>query len=354
MLSGTRARLMAVAGVCCTLATVLSACQNSSTPVGPDDGPGAVSELVGNVVIDGSSTVYPIAEAISAAFLEGFPDVKVTVAVSGTGGGFKRFSRGETDISDASRPIKAAEFQQCVENKVTFLELPVAYDGLTVVVNPANDWVKEMTVEDLQKIFLEEHAAKSWKDVRPDWPDKPIKIYAPGTDSGTFDYFHEVMGGPMRKDMSTNEDDNVLVTGVAGEKGAIGFFGVAYFSENQEKLRAVPIVNPKSGQAVMPTAKTIESGEYFPLSRPLFIYVREASLKRPECRKFVEFFLDRAKSVAPMVGYVGLTDEIYGRVRECLKSRRTGTYFLTESGEPREGSLSDIYTEENLRPVETN
>ncbi len=309
---------------------------------------GGLAELAGEVEIDGSSTVYPISEAAATAFKDELPKVSVTVGISGTGGGFKRFTKGDTDISDASRPIKLSEFEQCRKSKVSFIELPVAYDGLTIVVNPKNDWVDQLSVDELKRIFRAQGPAKTWSEVRDGWPPAPIKIYAPGADSGTFDYFKEVVAGEgaVRADMSTSEDDNVLVTGVAGEKNAIGFFGAAYFFENKDKLKAVKIVNPESKTAVAPTAETIESGEYAPFSRPLFIYVNVDSLRRPEMKKFVEFYLSNAGPMAEKTGYVALPKAVYETVREHYDLRLTGTHFWTADGEKRTGALPALYTKD--------
>ena len=310
--------------------------------------------LEGEVAIDGSSTVAPISVAVAEAFEKDYPKVNVGVATSGTGGGFKRFTQGETDISDASRPIKDSEFEKCRENGISFVELPVAYDGLTIVVNKKNAFVEELTVDDLKKIFLREGGAKNWSDVNPDWPDTRIKIYAPGTDSGTFDYFFgDVVAKDKdnehpRDDMSVSEDDNVLVTGVAGETGAIGFFGASYYFANADKIRAVSIVNPVSGATVSPTASTIESGEYAPFSRPLFIYVNEDSLKRPEVKKFIEFYLDHAAELAKKVDYVALPVEIYELARNRYLDRLVGTHFLDADMNKRTGPLVDVYTTDNL------
>jgi len=310
------------------------------------------SALEGTIKIDGSSTVYPITEAVASQFREGYPNVKVPVAISGTGGGFKKFVTGDTDISDASRSIKAEEFQRAIENNVSFIEVPVAYDGLSVVVNPQNDWVEQLTVEDLQRIFLDaEDKPTKWSELNPEWPDEALKMFIPGTDSGTFDYFKEVVvgesGKSIRSDVSASEDDNVLVKGIANEKGGIGFFGSAYYFENQQKLRGVPILND-AGEPVKPTPETIESGEYNPLSRPLFIYINADSLKRPEMKKFVEFYLAHAGEMANEVGYVSLPEDIYKRARENVENKNTGTVFLTPDGEKRTGSIVKLYTTENL------
>ncbi len=305
-----------------------------------------LSRLKGSIRIDGSSTVYPITEAISESFAEVAPRVRVTVGISGTGGGMKRFTISETDISDASRPIKKKELAKATSNGVSFIEVPVAYDGLSIVVNPANYWVKQLTVDDLKRIFLADSPAKRWNQVRPEWPDVAIKVYAPGTDSGTFDYFKEVVAGKkgaIRGDMSVSEDDNVLVMGVAGDEGAIGFFGCAYYFENQDKLKVVPIVNPKLKHAVTPTTKTIASGEYAPFSRPLFIYVNVESLKRKEVTTFVDFYLENAAVMAEEVGYVRLPEKLYQRAVRNLASHRLGTQFLDTKGNKIHGSLEDIY-----------
>jgi phosphate transport system substrate-binding protein len=301
------------------------------------------ARLSGSISIDGSSTVYPITQAVSEEFSDVAPNVRVTVGISGTGGGFKRFALGETDISDASRPIKKEEMDAAKQAGIEFIELPVAYDGLSIVVHPSNDWVDYLTVDEIKSIFLAEKAAKNWSDVRQGWPNQRIKLFAPGTDSGTFDYFKEVMGGDIRADMSVSEDDNVLVTGVAGDANSLGFFGYAYYVENEDKLKVVPVVNPKLGTPVEPSHDTIESGEYAPFSRPLFIYVNKKSSTRPEVREFVEFYLDEAADLVDEVGYVALPEDIYEAAMENFGTGRTGTKFITADGKKAEGSLRDIY-----------
>jgi len=301
------------------------------------------ARMSGSISIDGSSTVEPITKAVAEEFRELAPGIRVTVAVSGTGGGFKRFALGETDISDASRPIKKEEMDAAKANGIEFIELPVAYDGLSIVVHPSNDWVDYLTVDEIKKIFLASEAAKNWSDVRAGWPNQRIKIFAPGTDSGTFDYFKEVMAGDIRADMSVSEDDNVLVTGVAGDANSLGFFGFAYYIENQDKLKVVPIVNPKLSTPVTPSHDSIESGEYAPFSRPLFIYVNKKSATRPEVREFVEFYLAEAADLVDEVGYVALPEDIYEAAESNFKANRTGTKFLTADGKKAEGSLRDIY-----------
>lgn len=302
--------------------------------------------LQGTVTVDGSSTVYPITEGIAEEFGKDNPNVRVTVGISGTGGGFKRFARGETDISNASRPIKKEEAEQAQANGVEFIEVPVAYDGLSVVVNKSNAFADKLTVDQLKKIFTE-GGARTWRDLDPSWPEQPIKVFSPGTDSGTFDYMREVVthgdkSGKMRSDMQVSEDDNVLVTGVSGDPAAIGYFGSAYYFENRDKLRAVPIVN-KQGQAVEPAPETIQDGSYNPLSRPLFIYINKKSLSKPEVKAFVEFYLENSGDIAREVGYVALPDEIYDRAEANIKAGRTGTQYLDEQGKPKEGAVTDIY-----------
>lgn len=319
--------------------------------IAPNFATAQADTLKGNVVVDGSSTVFPVTEAAATAFRKEFPNVNVTVAVSGTGGGFKRFSIGEIDISDASRPIRADEFQAAKAKGVQFIELPVALDGLSIVVNPKNEWVESLSVEQLQAIYLEDGAARKWSDLNAAWPDKPIKVYSPGTDSGTFDYFKEVVvpkGKSLRPDLSASEDDNVLVTGVAGDQYSIGYFGASYYYENKDKLKSVAIINPATGAAVHPDPEHVISGDYSPFGRPLFIYVNVASLRRPEVRKFVDFYMKNAAQFATQVRYVAVPEEIHTRASEFLKKRKTGTTYVVDGKEKREGGLMAVYTEENL------
>jgi phosphate transport system substrate-binding protein len=303
-------------------------------------------KLKGSIKIDGSSTVYPITEAVAEEFAGACPRVRVTVGISGTGGGMKRFTAGETDISDASRPIKGKEFDRAVQNGIEFIEIPVAYDGLSIVVNKKNTWVDELTVDDLKMIFLDGSTARTWKDINSAWPAIPFSIYSPGTDSGTFDYFKEVIAGKkgsIRSDMSVSEDDNVLVRGVAGDKGGIGFFGCAYYFENEDKLRAIPIVNTNLSKAVMPTPETIESGDYAPFSRPLFIYVSKKSAERPEVQAFVRYFFEFGPELAEEVGYVRLLSEISQRAMNRFEKNITGTSYLTATGEQVHGPVTTVY-----------
>lgn len=299
--------------------------------------------LGGAIRIDGSSTVYPITEAVAEEFRESSPDVRVTIGVSGTGGGFKKFAAGEIDVSDASRPIKHAERELAGGNGVSFVELPVAYDGLTIVVHPNNDWAGSLTVDQLRRIFTTDGTVSRWNELDPAWPDRAIKVYSPGTDSGTFDYFKEVMGGDrsIRSDISVSEDDNVLVRGVAGDEGAIGFFGCAYYFENEGKLRAVPIDGGKG--PVEMSVKSIEDGTYAPFSRPLLIYVNARSADRPEVVAFIDFYLEHAGDLASEVGYVRLPDDLYARVRENWRARKPGTQFCEDDGTARHGPLAELY-----------
>ncbi len=266
----------------------------------------------GMVRIDGSSTVFPITEAVAEEFQKVYPRVRVTVGISGTGGGFKKFCVGETDINDASRPIKQKEKDKAKENGIKYLELPVAYDGLSVLVNPKSDFVDYLTVSELNMIWKPGSQVKKWGDVRPGWPNRPITLYGPGTDSGTFDYFTEVINGKAqvcRADFTASEDDNVLVQGIAGDENALGFFGYAYYAENKDKLKLVPI---DAGQGpVAPAEQTINDGTYQPLSRPIFIYVNKAATKKPGVKEFVEFYLKQAPILVKEVGYVALPQKQY-------------------------------------------
>lgn len=272
------------------------------------------AHLSGTIKIDGSSTVYPITEAVAEEFRVDNPDVKVTVGISGTGGGFQKFSRGETDMSDASRPIKQKEADLCAENQISYIELTVAYDGLAVLINPENDWVDHFTIEELN--ILWEPAAQNtimkWNQIRPEWPDEEIHLFGPGVASGTYDYFTEAVvgkSGSSRGDFTASEDDNVLVQGIAGDKYGLGFFGLAYFEENKDKLKLVAVDGGNG--PVFPTLETVSSGEYSPLSRPLLVYVNSTGAKRIEIQEFVSFYLDNAAELSTEVGYVPLPDSIY-------------------------------------------
>lgn len=303
-----------------------------------------VKDMQGSIKIDGSSTVSPITTAVAEDFRESAPNIRVTVGVSGTGGGFKRFATGETDISNASRPIKKEEADACKKNGVEFIELPIAFDGLSVVVNKSNTWVDSLTLDDLRAIFGAGRAAKMWNEVRPEWPSEPIKVFSPGTDSGTFDYFkEEVVGkdGKIRSDMSVSEDDNVLVTGVEGDKNAIGFFGFAYYIENKDKLKVVKIDGGKG--AIEPTHETIENGTYAPFGRPLFVYINKKSAERPEVRAFIDFYLANANTLVEEVGYVKLPEAVIEKSVANFKSGKTGTQFSDAEGKKVSGPLAKVY-----------
>jgi phosphate transport system substrate-binding protein len=288
------------------------------------------------IQIDGSSTVFPITEAVSEEFQKAKKGtVKVTVGIAGTGGGFKKFCRGETDISDASRPILKQEMETCKQSGVQYIELPVAYDALTVMVNPKNDWVKALTIPDLKKIWEPAAQGKvtTWNQVRSEWPNSPLKLFGPGADSGTFDYFTEAIVGKAkssRGDFTASEDDNVLVQGIANDRNALGYFGFAYYIENQKKLKAAPIDGGKG--PVLPSAKTVEDGSYQPLSRPIFIYVSKKSLdSRPEVREYVEFYLKNAPTLVKQVKYVALPQNAYTIGLEHVKKGKVGTVFGGEA-----------------------
>ena len=306
------------------------------------DSPANLLTMKGAIRIDGSSTVYPITEAVSEEFSKVAPKVNVTVGISGTGGGFKRFCAGETAISDASRPITPSEVALAASNKIEFIEIPIAYDALSIVVNPKNDWMKSVSVAQLKQIYSA-GGPKTWKEIDPTWPDRALKIYSPGTDSGTFDYFKEaVVGkeGKVRSDISVSEDDNVLVLGVSGDKDAIGFFGLAYFEENKDKLRSVPVIGA-SGLPVAAQTSTVNDGTY-PLARPLFIYVNSKSASKPEVVAFVEFYLNKADALIGEVGYVILPADILAKSNANWKARRLGTQFVKDDKKV-DGSFSAIY-----------
>ena len=275
-----------------------------------------------NVVsIDGSSTVFLLSAAIAEKFNEVNPDVKVVVSQAGTGGGFKKFAAGEIHICDASRPITEAEAAVCEKNGIEFIKLEVAFDGLAVVVHSDNDWCDSITTEQLKTIWRAEAAASvmKWSDVNPDWPDVELELYGPGTDSGTYDYFTEVINGEAkssRQDYSPSESDNALVQGVAGDKGSLGYFGLGYYAANTGKLKLLPV---DSGNGpVTPTAETVRDGTYNPLARPLYVYVRKDALENPGVVKYLRYYLDETNKVSPQVGYVPVTDEIMKQNVETL------------------------------------
>lgn len=295
---------------------VLAACGGGQGSDAGDSG----EQLKGNVAIDGSSTVYPIMEAVGEEYTATQPGVQVSVGLSGTGGGFEKFTKGETDLSNASRPIKDEEKKAAEEGGVDVQEFELAYDGLSVVINKENDWVDHLTVEELEKMWVNDGKAKKWSDIREGWPDEEIKFYSPGHDSGTFDYFDEVIldGKEITESATLSEDDNVLVNGVTGDKNAIGYFGYAYYSENKDKLKVVPIDGGNG--PVEPTKETVMSGEYAPLSRPLFTYVSVGALKdKEQVYDYVKFTLENAGELAEEVGYVSLKDEEYDEQLKTLE-----------------------------------
>jgi phosphate transport system substrate-binding protein len=293
-----------------TAITLLASCSDKKNETGE-------SRLEGSISIDGSSTVYPLTEAMAEEFRKEAPDVKVTVGLSGTGGGFKKFGRGEIDINDASRPIKSAEDSVCKSSSIGYIELRVAFDGLAVVVSPENTWCNDMTVSELKMLW--EPAAqgkiKKWNQIRAAWPDEEIHLFGAGVESGTYDYFTEAIVGKShssRGDYTASEDDNVLVQGISSDKNALGFFGLAYFTENKGKLKLVGIDDGKDENGsgpILPSEETVKNKTYSPLGRPLFIYVTSKAASRNEVRSFVEFYLDNTRTLAADVGYVPLTDE---------------------------------------------
>ena len=284
--------------------------------------PGApvAMELKGTIEIDGSSTVFPVSEAVAEEFGKLHPDVRVNVGVSGTGGGFKRFTVGEIDISDASRPIRDNEAVIAAENGIDYYPLRVAMDGLSVMVSPDNDFVECLTTDQLKMIWEPGSTVSKWSDVDSSWPDKEMALYGPDTDSGTFDYFtEEIMGEAQlsRADYTASADDNVLVQGIAGGKYSLGYFGYSYYQENRDKLKLLAV--DSGNGCVLPTSESIENGIYSPLSRPLFIYVNKQSMERPEVRAFVEFYLDNAAELSQEVGYIRLGEAEYASNREAIK-----------------------------------
>ena len=288
------------------------------------------SSYAQTVKIDGSSTVYPITEGIAEEFQKK-TKVKVTVGISGTGGGFKKFCRGEIDVQNASRPILQKEIDDCKAAGVTYYELPVAFDALTVVINPKNEFIKHLTIDELKKMW--EPAAQGkitmWNQINSQWPARPLKLFGAGSDSGTFDYFTEAIVGKSkssRGDFTASEDDNVLVQGVSSDVGSLAYFGYAYYAENMKRVKAVSIVN-KDGKAVEPNEANVMNGSYNPLSRPIFIYVNSKSLDKPEIKQFVEFYMAHVAKIAKEVKYVPLPDKVYKANLEHINKKRTGTIF---------------------------
>jgi len=311
----------------------------SSVAIGCGGGSGAPSgEAAATppavVRLDGSSTVFPISEAVAEEFQKTTPNVRVTVGISGTGGGFQKFCRAETDISDASRPIRPAEIDACGKAGIEYIELPVAYDGLAIVVNPKNTWATSITVAELKTLWAPEAqgTVRKWNQIRKSWPDREIKLFGAGVDSGTYDYFTEAIVGKegvSRGDFTSSEDDNVLVQGVAGDEEALGFLPLAYVEQNASALRVVPVDDGKADNGegpIAPSAQTVRDGTYQPLSRPLFIYVSRTAADRPEVEQFVQAYLASA-SLMTEVGYVELTPQIYDLAKAHFSARKVGTAF---------------------------
>lgn len=312
----------------------IAGCLGGETSEEPRDAT-ITTKLSGAVKVDGSSTVFPITEAVGEEFQKLYRDVRVTIGISGTGGGFKKFCNGETDISDASRPIKPSEVDLCNANSIEYIELPVAYDGLSVLVNPQNTWATCINTAELKKIWEPEAQDKitKWNQIRTDWPDAPLRLYGAGVDSGTYDYFTEAIvkkEHSSRGDFTASEDDNVLVQGIYGDKNALGFFGYAYYIENKDKLKLVAIDdgNDENGEGcILPSAETINSGTYQPLSRPLFIYVSKTSAERSEISEFLKFYLTNGRLLAGEVGYIPLPDRAYDLALQRFEKRTVGSVF---------------------------
>jgi phosphate transport system substrate-binding protein len=293
----------------------------------------AQAALAQIVKVDGSSTVFPVTEAVAEDFQKAKKGaIKVTVGISGTGGGFKKFCRGETDISNASRPILKSEIEECRKAGIEFIELPVAFDALTVVINPKNTFIKQLTVAELKKMWEPAAQGKvmTWNQVNPAWPNQPLKLFGAGADSGTFDYFTEAITGKSkssRGDFTASEDDNVLVQGVSRDVNALGFFGFAYYAENRDKLKSVPIVEKDGKPAVAPSEASVLDGSYQPLARPIFIYVNTKGLAKPEVREFANYYITHAAKLSKEVKYVPLPDRIYKAGMARLSKMEKGTVF---------------------------
>jgi phosphate transport system substrate-binding protein len=300
------------------------------------------------ITADGSSTVAPLAEAVAEEFQKANPGHRVTVGTSGTGGGFAKFCRDEIDISDASRPIRPNEREACAKAGIEYIELPVAYDGLSVVVNPKNTWVTSMTVAELKKLW--EPAAQGkitrWSQIRPGWPDKEVHLFGAGVDSGTFEYFTEAVAGgakQSRGDYTSSEDDNVIVQGVGGDENALGYFGYAYYEQNKDRLKLVAIDDGDDSNGkgpILPSPETVTNGTYRPLSRPIFIYPKVKALERAEVRSFVDYFLNKGTTLIREVGYIPLADQEYTLVRNRFSAKKAGSMFEDASAMTLEQRLS--------------
>ncbi|MBK5500845.1 PstS family phosphate ABC transporter substrate-binding protein [Peribacillus sp. TH14] len=314
-----RFKFMAMTAVMGGVIAVATGCGSNDTSNSGKGNETASDKLKGEVIMDGSSTVFPIMEAVAEEYMAAQPDVKVSVGSSGTGGGFKKFIAGETDLTNASRPVKDEESALLDEKGVKYTEMKLAFDGISIVVNKDNEFIDKMTVDELRKLWVDNGSVKKWSDIRPEWPKEEIKFYSPGTDSGTYDYFNEVIleEKPMVENATLSEDDNVLVQGVEGDKNAIGFFGFAYYAENKDKLKVVSIDNGKG--AVEPTHETIKSGEYAPLSRPLYTYVSNKSVaEKEQVADYTQFVIENAGELSEEVGYVSLPEEEYKKDLEKL------------------------------------
>ena len=316
--------------VVATVAVTALACGGGAGSTSETGGSG----VSGTIRVDGSSTVFPISEAIAEEFKAAHPKVEISVGVSGTGGGFQKFCRGETDVSDASRPIRAVEMEACQKAGIEFIELPVAYDGLAIAVNPKNTWAASMTTAELKTLWEPGAQGKivRWSQVRPGWPDREVHLFGAGVDSGTFDYFTEAINGKekaSRGDFTSSEDDNVLVQGIRGDELALGFLPLAYVEQNKDALKLVPVDDGKAdngGGPITPSADTVRNGTYQPLSRPLFIYVSRKAADRPEVQQFVESYFANP-ALMREVGYVELTPQIYDLAKAHFAEKRTGTAF---------------------------
>jgi phosphate transport system substrate-binding protein len=308
----------------------VAACGGGSSS--PNGAPAAGPSLV---TLDGSSTVFPISEAVAEEFQKANPTMRVTVGISGTGGGFQKFCRAETDISNASRPISASEVEACGKAGVEYVELPVAFDGIAIAVHPKATWVDHITVAELKTIFAPESQGKvkKWNQVRASWPDRELHLFGAGVDSGTFDYFTEAITGKAkasRGDFTSSEDDNVLVQGISSDELALGFLPYAYYEENHEKLKLVPVDDGKADNGagpILPSPESIRTGTYQPLARPVFIYVSKKAAERPEVKAFVEFYLAQADALVREVNYVGLGGSAYTLVGDRFAKRTTGSVF---------------------------
>ena len=310
----------------------LTSCGNKQTA---DNGAQA-STAKTQIKIDGSSTVYPISEAVAEDYKKANNNVDITVGLSGTGGGFKKFGRGETDISDASRAITPTEDSICKAASIDYIELPVAYDGIAIVVNAKNTWLSSITVSELKKMWSPDaqDKIKKWSDINPKWPNEEIHLFGTGTASGTFDYFTEAINGKaksIRGDYTASANPNVLVEGIASDKDALGFFGLAYYESNKDKLKVVPVDDEKDGDgkgAIAPSQQTVKDGTYQPLSRPLFIYIAKKSSTLPEVKSFVDFYLSNAAKLSTEVGYIALPDAVYDLVKKRWAAGTTGSVLV--------------------------